>query len=171
MRILIGFLAYLVIEVAVAVAVATRIGWLLVFAFFFAGFCGGLWVMKMAGLQAAQALNAASRTGELPGGEVGDAAVLFGGGILIAAPGFVTDFLGLLCVIPPTRRLSRRLLGVLIARRLRRSGVSVVTTTIDGVRVTRVVPGDVIAGEVIREGPAATDQPPPPAGGQSELEQ
>ncbi len=40
-----------------------------------------------------------------------DAALVVLGGVLLVAPGFLTDVLGLLCVLPPTRGLVRAAAG------------------------------------------------------------
>ena len=39
------------------------------------------------------------------------------GGTLLLAPGFVTDIFGLILLIPPTRAIVRRLLGIYVGRR------------------------------------------------------
>lgn len=144
------FLGYLIIEIAVAFWLASLVGWLLVIGLTIAGFALGVIVMSSAGTQAAAALREASATGTAPTGSVGSSATRFIAGVLIATPGFVTDVLGLLLLIPPVGGLARRL-GVLgIARWARRQNLSVVTTTVQGETVTRVVPGDVIVGDVIK---------------------
>jgi UPF0716 protein FxsA len=48
-----------------------------------------------------------------------DGAVILLGGLLLLTPGFVTDFLGFLCVLPPTRPLVRRAVVALVRRRTR----------------------------------------------------
>ncbi len=161
MRVLIGFFLYIFVEIAVTVAVATAMGWLAVFAAFLVGLIGGLVTMQTAGTNAASSVREASRSGSLPAGDVGNSALLFLAGALIAIPGFVTDFLGLLLAFPPTRRLTQTLAGVVFGRAMRKRGLSVVTTTVDGTTVTRVVPGDVVVGDVIKREDQDPDEPPP----------
>lgn len=144
------FVLYVLLEAALAVWIASLIGWLAVFGLIIAGFVLGLIVMREAGFAATEALRQASQTGNLPPGKVGDSAVLFAGGLLIAIPGFMTDVIGLLLTISPLRRLARRWGAATVGRRLRARGMSVVTTTVGGATVTRVVPGDVVVGDVIR---------------------
>jgi UPF0716 protein FxsA len=43
--------------------------------------------------------------GELPAEELVNGAVIVAGGALLLLPGFLSDLAGLLCLIPPTRRL------------------------------------------------------------------
>jgi UPF0716 protein FxsA len=53
----------------------------------------------------------------MPGRELADAALVLIGGTLLITPGFVTDVIGLVCVIPLTRPLARRALGRMISPR------------------------------------------------------
>jgi UPF0716 protein FxsA len=67
--------------------------------------------------------NAALAEGRMPHRELFDGvAVIFGGAFLIT-PGFLTDIIGLLLLIPPTRALTRRLAAGWLGRRL---GISTV---------------------------------------------
>lgn len=167
---LLVLVVYPITEIALAVWAASLIGWGWVMAAFAAGIGVGLLVMRWAGASAAASLRAASRTGALPGGEVGDHALTFLGGFLIMVPGFLTDLAGVLLVLPPTRSLVRRASGRALGRRVRAAGFTVVETTrADGTRVSRVVEGDVVPGEVVDRrddptGDAEWDGPsaPPP---------
>lgn len=161
MRVLIAFLIYSVVELSIAVLIASLTSWLVVFALLVAGFILGLLIMRDAGTSAAAALREASTTNDLPPGQVGDSALRFGSGALLAIPGFLTDIVGLLLLIPPMRRLMRRGGAVIIGRFLRRNGMSVVTTTTQGTTVTRVVPGDVVVGDVIHREDVSEEQPGP----------
>ena len=49
-----------------------------------------------------------STEGQAPTRTAIDGAVILVGGLLLLAPGFLTDFLGFLCVLPLTRPLVRR---------------------------------------------------------------
>lgn len=154
------FLAYVIVELAIAFWVAGMLGWFWVIIIFIAGIAFGAVIMQNAGTQAAAALRSASSTGDLPDGTMGDSALLFLSGALIAVPGFLTDVIGLILAIPPIRRLARRWSGRWIAKRLRAQGMSVVTTDVNGVKTTRVVPGDVVTGEVIRHQDEDPTRPP-----------
>jgi UPF0716 family protein affecting phage T7 exclusion/8-oxo-dGTP pyrophosphatase MutT (NUDIX family) len=59
------------------------------------------------------------RNGQIPGRELMDGVLLLCSGVLITVPGFITDGLGLLLLLPPVRALARRLA---IGRLARRSG-------------------------------------------------
>jgi UPF0716 protein FxsA len=80
----------------------------------------GGWLVRREGKRAWEALNVAIRTGQLPGRELSDAALVLVGGTLLLTPGFVSDVFGFFFVLPFTRPLARRLLGAVIARRTAR---------------------------------------------------
>ncbi|MFV0427841.1 MAG: FxsA family protein [Arachnia sp.] len=81
-----------------------------------------------------QALSDSLRSGVLPPGMTADAVLILIGGLLLLAPGFITDVVGLLLLLPITRPLIRRLLGTIIGASLRRGGGTsqTSTTVIDG---------------------------------------
>jgi UPF0716 protein FxsA len=67
--------------------------------------------------------NAALSEGRMPHREVIDGVLVVFGGAFLITPGFLTDIVGLLLLIPPTRALIRRL----VVRRLgRRAAIGVV---------------------------------------------
>ena len=53
-----------------------------------------------------------------PGTALGDAGLVAVGGLLMVLPGFIGDVLGLLCLLPGTRRLPRALLARAVLDRL-----------------------------------------------------
>jgi UPF0716 protein FxsA len=53
----------------------------------------------------------------MPGREVADGALIILGGAFLLTPGFLTDIIGFLLLIPPTRALFRRSVVGLFARR------------------------------------------------------
>jgi UPF0716 protein FxsA len=65
--------------------------------------------------------NAALAEGRVPHREVLDGVLVIFGGALLLTPGFVTDLLGILLLLPPTRAVIR---GVLVRRLLPRMAVS-----------------------------------------------
>jgi UPF0716 protein FxsA len=160
---LLVLVVYPITELLVMTWMAGQVGWGWTLALLAAGLAVGILVMRSAGASAMRALTAASRTGALPGGEVGDHALTFLGGLLIAVPGFVTDLLGMLLVLPPTRSLIRRAAGRSVRRRVRTAGFTVIETTgPDGKPVAQVFDGDVVRGEVIdrHDDPPHGQQPP-----------
>ena len=77
----------------------------------------GAWLIKREGAKAWLALRTALETGRMPARELADAALILVGGTLMLAPGFVTDALGIVLILPLTRPLARRLLTRLVSRR------------------------------------------------------
>jgi UPF0716 protein FxsA len=61
--------------------------------------------------------NEALAAGRMPHREVLDGVLVIFGGLLLLTPGFITDVLGLLLLIPPTRALVRATLARAIERR------------------------------------------------------
>jgi UPF0716 protein FxsA len=70
------------------------------------------------GVRALGELRDRARTRQPAGRELGDAGLVATGGALMLLPGFIGDVLGLLCLLPITRRPLRALLGRLLASRL-----------------------------------------------------
>lgn len=100
----------------------------------------GAALMRREGRRTWQALSEALGRGTVPSGELADAALVLCGGLLLMLPGFATDVLGLVFLLPFTRPLARRLLGFVLARRISRLGVP------GGASGAR---GDVIEGETV----------------------
>jgi UPF0716 protein FxsA len=78
----------------------------------------GAWLVKREGRRAWQALRETIQTGQLPGKELADAALILIGGTLLLTPGFVTDVVGFFFVLPFTRPLARRFLLYQAGRRI-----------------------------------------------------
>ena len=105
----------------------------------------GAWLIKREGGRAWRALTTALQTGRMPARELADGALILVGGTLMLTPGFVTDTLGILFILPFTRPVARRLLTQVITRRLLAAG-----------NATRPGPGSggsVVRGEVVDDGP------------------
>ncbi len=78
----------------------------------------GAWLIKREGSKAWQALGVALEERRMPHRELADGVLILVGGTLMLTPGFVTDFFGILCILPFTRPIGRRLLAGVISRRL-----------------------------------------------------
>lgn len=92
----------------------------------------------------------------LPAKELADGALVLVGGALLLLPGFVSDLLALLCLIPFTRPLPRRLLTALLVRR-----AGVVAARVRGryEQGGRPVSGEVMEGNVLDPGTSRPGQP------------
>lgn len=165
---LVVFLGMPLLEIYVIIQVGQQIGALPTVLLLLLESAFGAWLIKREGSRAWTALRTALGTGRLPGGELADAALILVGGTLLLTPGFVTDALGFLMVLPVTRPLARRVLGWLVARRagsvaVRRFGVGR-----DGrLRETPSPQGrrpaagsDVVQGEVVSDDEGPADEGP-----------
>ncbi|WP_051712387.1 FxsA family protein [Spirillospora albida] len=89
----------------------------------------GALIVRREGRRAWRALNDTLQRGVLPDRELADAALIMAGGVLLLIPGFVTDAVGFLLVLPFTRPLVRSALARYAGRRARAAGAA------DGPRV------------------------------------
>ena len=107
-----------VAEVLVAIQVADAIGVLATILLLIASWPVGTWALRSRGRAAWRRLGDAVAAGRPPGREVLDGALILVGGLLLIVPGFVTDALGLLLLITPTRAAMRGLLARNLQSRL-----------------------------------------------------
>ena len=63
----------------------------------------GAWRLRQQGLATLLKANQRLNSGELPAMEVAEGLILAVGGALLLTPGFITDTVGFLCLIPGTR--------------------------------------------------------------------
>ena len=97
-------------ELFVAIKVAEAIGVLLTVVLLLAGWPLGMWLARTQGRAAWRRLSAAVAGGRPPGREVIDGALVLAGAILLIIPGFITDGVGLLLLLAPTRAVAREAL-------------------------------------------------------------
>ncbi|MBA3308841.1 MAG: FxsA family protein [Nocardioidaceae bacterium] len=118
---LIGLFVVLpIVEIYVIIQVGQEIGALPTVILLVVESILGGWLVKREGRRAWVALNEALATGQMPGRQLADAALVLVGGTLLLTPGFVTDVFGFFLVLPFTRPFARRVLAALAARRARR---------------------------------------------------
>jgi len=112
-------------------------GWTLLL--LLAGAVVGALVLVRGGLggvrRVAESLRTGRSDGRAVGRELADAGLVSLGAVLLLLPGFVSDLAGLLCLLPPTRPLVRRLLGAA-------AGTA-------ALRVVGLRRGDVVTGQVV----------------------
>jgi UPF0716 protein FxsA len=102
----------------------------------------GSWLVKREGTRTWKALQVALAAHRMPAAELADGALVLIGGTLLITPGFLSDVLGLFCILPFTRPVARAALARVITRRL-----TVVATAPPAAR--RPGHEDVIRGDVI----------------------
>ncbi|HOX38547.1 MAG TPA: FxsA family protein [Candidatus Brocadiia bacterium] len=67
----------------------------------------GAWLAKNQGLRTIRLIQEDLATGRLPTDRILDGMIILAGAILLLTPGVLTDALGILLLIPPTRTLAR----------------------------------------------------------------
>lgn len=115
-------LLYLVAEVAAIWAVSSVVGLLGTLGLLLAGAFLGSWLARREGIRALRALMTAAQTGRGVENEITDGMLVGFGGMLILLPGFVSDVMGLLLLVAPTRALVRRAWLRRAERRMAASG-------------------------------------------------
>lgn len=110
---------FTLLDFVVLFSVGSEIGLLITLILIFVTGVGGLHLIRREGAynlaRAREKLNA----GELPSSELLTGAALIFGGALLMAPGFLSDALGLACLIPNARRLMFKLLAWLGVARVK----------------------------------------------------
>ncbi len=100
-----------VIEVFAFVEVGRAIGWLLAVLLLLGTSVLGVWVVRIQGRSAIARVSLAVSERRTPARAAIDGALGFLGGVLLVVPGFLSDALGALLLLPPTRALTRRWLS------------------------------------------------------------
>ena len=112
------FIAVPLVELAIIIEVGREIGVGPTIAVLIADSVIGSLLMRAQGRAAWRRFSSATRAGRPPAREVLDGALIIAGGALLLTPGFMTDVLGLVLLLPPTRALVRRVLARRLLRRM-----------------------------------------------------
>ncbi len=115
------FLLFLVLPVAelyVILKVGESIGVWLTLLLLAADSLIGWLLLRSQGRTAWRSFNAALAEGRLPHREVMDGVLVIFGGAFLVTPGFITDIIGVLLLLPPSRAVIR---GIVARRLLRRA--------------------------------------------------
>ena len=164
--ILLLLLALPLLEIAVLIKIGSIIGIWLTLVIIVSTFILGMWVMRLQGKGVARRFMAATRSGEAPVEPMMEATLLmFAGGCLIA-PGFITDSIGLVLLIPMIRQAAARWIlarGFPLAVRATQTRTQRPSHT-PGTRSRTVGPAPTIEAdyERIDEKPISPSAPPPP---------
>ncbi|MBM7061641.1 membrane protein FxsA [Pseudomonas sp. UL073] len=99
------FLLFPLVELAVLIQVGSAIGVLPTLLLIVASAVLGSVLLRVAGLATAWRARERLARGELPEQEMLEGLLIAVGGGLLLLPGFISDVIGLLCLLPPVRRL------------------------------------------------------------------
>ena len=95
------------IEIWALITASQNFGWLpTLLVVILTGVIGG-WLAKRQGLQVFRLAQTQMSQGQLPGEAILDGIIIFVGGLLLLTPGFFTDLLGILCLLPVARSFFR----------------------------------------------------------------
>lgn len=78
----------------------------------------GAWLVHREGSRTWDALRTALATGRMPAAQLVDAALVLVGGVLLLAPGFLSDLVGFFFILPVTRPITGRWLQAIVERQL-----------------------------------------------------
>lgn len=87
----------------------------------------GAWLARREGVRVLREWQAAVVRGEMPREGVTSSLLVLVGGVMLIAPGFITDIIGLLLLIPPTRRIVADWLAAYARKQLEAHTVQMVT--------------------------------------------
>lgn len=121
---LVAFVVVPLVEIFVLIQVGQVIGPWWTILLLIADSILGTWLIRREGGRAWAALRSAINSGQMPARELADGALILIGGTLMLTPGFVTDLLGILLILPFTRPVARRALTGVVTRRLMGAGVT-----------------------------------------------
>jgi UPF0716 protein FxsA len=140
---------YVIVLVANAIGVLQTILLLLAISFF------GAWLVKREGVGMLRRVQDDLARGELPPGQLMNGFLLLIAGVILIIPGFVSDAIGLLLLLPPVRAAAAKLL----TGRFRRS-VTVIRATTSGPIIDTTISDPIT--DTSTSGPAREPRDPPP---------
>jgi UPF0716 protein FxsA len=121
----IAFIVVPLIELGIVIQVGELIGAAPTILLLLAVSLAGAWLVRREGTRAWRRFTDALRSGRVPADEVLEGAMVLFGGALLLTPGFATDAVGLLLMVPPVRAL----VGSTLKRRL---GARLTVTSLGG---------------------------------------
>jgi len=111
------FIVVPIVELWVIIEIGSLIGVWPTIALLLADALLGSLLLRHQGRGAWRRFNEAIAERRFPGREVADGLLIAIGGTLLLTPGFVTDIVGAIFLIPPTRAIVRRLMRGYVGRR------------------------------------------------------
>ncbi|WP_341300052.1 FxsA family protein [Lysinibacillus sp. FSL H8-0500] len=104
-KIFLGFVVYALAELALLIVIGQNIGVFSTLLLIIATSIIGMYVMKNKGMNSIQNVKQTMARGEAPGAALVNTLLTFSGGLLLALPGFLTDLIGLLLLMPFSRKM------------------------------------------------------------------
>jgi UPF0716 protein FxsA len=117
------FIVVPLVELYVIIQIGQAIGLVPTLVLLLADAVLGSMLLRQQGRGAWRRFNAALQERRFPGREVADGLMIAVGGTLLLTPGFITDIVGLVLLVPPSRAVVRRLMRAYVGRRFLVVGV------------------------------------------------
>ncbi|CAH0346231.1 FxsA family protein [Bacillus sp. CECT 9360] len=86
----------------------------------------GTYLAKQQGLETIKKAQEQMRYGQLPGDALLDGICVLVGGTLLLTPGFVSDLLGLILLLPPTRKVIKPLILKMIKNMIDKKKITII---------------------------------------------
>lgn len=102
---LLALLSLPILELYMLIQVGGILGFMPTLSLLFGAATLGTYLLRTQGLSTYTRVQECFARGELPAGELISGAVILLGAALLLLPGFISDVLGLLCLIPATRQM------------------------------------------------------------------
>ncbi|VAV83448.1 hypothetical protein MNBD_DELTA01-2044 [hydrothermal vent metagenome] len=116
-RLLLLFLIIPVVELALLIKIGTVIGTLnTILLVIFTAFIGA-YLVKTEGLNVMERFQSNLGQGIFPAEEIFDGAIILVAGALLVTPGVITDFVGFVLVIPPSRAVIKKFIRKFVEKR------------------------------------------------------
>jgi UPF0716 protein FxsA len=150
------FIVVPIIELYVIIQIGSLIGVWPTIALLLADALLGSLLLRHQGRGAWRRFNAAIAERRFPGREVADGLLIAVGATLLLTPGFLTDIVGLIFLVPPTRAIVRHLMRGYVGRRFLVVGMPGSAGSAGPATANRHYDFDATAEEVDEESPRLT---------------
>ncbi len=118
MRLILIFIVVPLIEILLLIEIGSRIGALnTIFIIVLTGILGAS-MMRQQGFTIIRNIQRDLSQGRMPTGELINGALVLVGGIVLLTPGFFTDAVGFILLVPATRALIRKKIQLLIRKKI-----------------------------------------------------
>jgi UPF0716 protein FxsA len=86
----------------------------------------GAWLAKRQGIEALRKFQEQMRYGQMPSDVIIDGLCILVGGVVLLTPGFITDLIGFLLLLPTTRNRIKPLIGRWVQRAIKRGNFTII---------------------------------------------
>jgi UPF0716 protein FxsA len=124
-RLFLMFAIVPVVEIYLLLKVGSLVGAVPTVALLLSISLAGAWLVRHQGFEILRRIQAEMAQGRLPTAQLLDGAMVLVGGVLLLTPGFFTDALGLLFLIPITRAVIKQFAHLWLQRRLAQGVVTI----------------------------------------------